>query len=81
MFQKIGEYSIPSYAVCYLEYGEADGLEPEDIGNIDGWLAREFDGFHSLCFDYTRDDASFTPYPEFGLACDTLDCAVWGHTA
>jgi len=39
-----------------------------------------------LTFDYHRDedgetvDSSFTPYPDYGLACDTITCDVWGHS-
>lgn len=29
---------VPSYAICYLIYGEPDGLNDEDIENIDQWI-------------------------------------------
>lgn len=84
MFEQIGKFSIPTYAVCYLEYGDSEGLSSDDIENIDDWV-KSFSEHQSLVFDYDRDDdgdtldASFNTNPDYGLACDTLDAEVWGH--
>jgi hypothetical protein len=66
------EYQFPSYALCALFNGDLDGLDDYDIENfnrfmeqnknIDVWDDKEPD-----------QEPYFTPYPEFGLACDVVD--------
>jgi hypothetical protein len=73
------EVQLPTYAICYLEYGETSGLEEEDIKNIDSWAKEYYDRAEELngnvVFDYA-DDAGFNHFPDFGLACDTITCTV-----
>jgi hypothetical protein len=66
------EYQFPAYALCALFYGDLDGLDDDDIDlfnrfmeqnkNIDVWDDKEPD-----------QEPYFTPYPEFGLACNVVD--------
>jgi hypothetical protein len=66
------DYQFPSYALCALFNGDLDGLDDNDIANferfmeqnknIDVWEDKEPD-----------QEPYFTPYPEFGLACNVVD--------
>lgn len=66
------EYPFPSYALAALICGDYSGLENEDIklldnfikanSHIDRWEDKEID-----------QEPYFTPYPEFGLACNVVD--------
>lgn len=78
--------SIPDYALPYLCNGDASGLSPDDLRNIDKWAdeMRVF-GFTPDLFSFVRLDgdalyvdpgqeASFTSCPAFGLPCDCFTC-------
>ena len=80
MLEEINTYDIPTYAVTYLEYGDSSGIEQDDIDNIDEWLTRELNGFESLVFEWNHENnESFVHTPEFGLACQVIECTIWGH--
>ena len=65
-----GEYNIPCYALCYLFYGDRDGLTDEDISTIDNFIKRErLSGCSMSIVEDSYDE--FNRYPAFGLACDT----------
>lgn len=66
-----GEYDIPCYALCYLFYGDQDGLTDEDISIIDKFMEKED---LSGCAKTTKDDSynEFNSHPAFGLACNTI---------
>jgi len=53
-------YDIPTWALTYIEYGEADGLSDDDIGDIDAFIESlpNGKGGRVLCFD-CLDDPSF----------------------
>ena len=61
---------IPTWALCYLINGDADGLTDEDIALIDSWLELT----HFAVLATLDEETTFNPYPAFGLACDTADC-------
>ena len=46
-------YNIPTWALCYIEYGEADGLSVEDIEAVDAFIESlpNGKGGRVLCFD------------------------------
>ena len=68
--------NIPSWAVCYLEYAEMDGLSDEDIAMIDKWLEDlENDGFTNPVFVFDE-NTGYHEYPEFGLGCDCIKCTI-----
>lgn len=70
---------IPSYAVCYLIYGESDGLTEDDIKNIDSWVEKMQNNNNGKCFDVSPisgRDEYFDPCPCFGLPCDSIDCWI-----
>ena len=53
-------YNIPTWALIYIEYGEADGLSVEDIEAVDAFIESlpNGQGGRVLCFD-CLDDPSF----------------------
>ena len=70
---------IPSYAVCYLIYGESDNLSEEDIKNIDSWVEKMQNDNNGKSFDISPisgRDEYFNPCPCFGLPCNSLDCWI-----
>ena len=71
---------IPDYALPYLVNGDASGLEESDVKAVDAYMAQYYDearaiGGHVI-FSAGDGEASFTWYPEFGLACDCVDCTI-----
>lgn len=68
---------VPSYAVGYLVYGEADGLNSDDVENIDQWVERmRKDGKRLEINPISGRDEYFSNNPPFGLPCNVLDCWV-----
>lgn len=70
---------LPSYAVCYVEYGNEDGMSEEDIKLCDEWLASLSEG-GQLHFEY-GEESYFTKSPAFGLACDCVEVKVYQVSA
>ncbi len=82
-FEHIEDTAIPSWAMSYLENGDASGLEAGDEEVIQEWLYTRFPDHHSLVFDWIETNGEyaphFTPFPVFGLATDCCDVSIWGH--
>ncbi len=85
------ELKIPSYALSYLVNADSSGIETEDIENIDNFMlqfyteAKEKNGHVIFNTSEVIDDEGevleytepyFCSFPEFGLACDVIDCEV-----
>lgn len=73
---------IPSYAVCYLIYGESEGLTDEDIQNIDQWVDKMEKANNGRSFDVnpiSGCDEYFDSNPCFGLPCYVEDCWIIYH--
>tara|TARA_R100001079_G_scaffold75150_1_gene40216 strand:- start:1086 stop:1343 length:258 start_codon:yes stop_codon:yes gene_type:complete len=53
-------YNIPTWALIYIEYGEADGLSVEEIDDVDAFIESlpNGRGGRVLCFDCS-DSPSF----------------------
>jgi hypothetical protein len=72
---------MPAYAVVYLEYGHDSAFTPEDIRNVDGFMAvyyemaNQYPGGH-VFIDYGEEESYFTWSPAFGLACDVYDATI-----
>lgn len=64
--------SIPTWALCALINGDYTGLEDEDIALVEGWLSAT--GYTIVCCPEEDEEPYFNPFPEFGLACDCIDC-------
>ena len=68
--------NIPAWSVCYIEYGDADGLSEEDIDTVDDWMkSLNKAGFTELVFSI-GEDTGFHMFPEFGLGCDCVECTI-----
>ena len=68
---------IPTWALCYLIYGDASNLTDEDIAIADKWC--EANKVSSVCAPDTQEGECipyFTHYPAFGLPTDVIDCHV-----
>lgn len=64
---------IPSWAVCYIEYGERNDLSDEEVAMVDKYLEDLCkEGYQLLC---PKEDAEeeFNWHPAFGLPCSTVD--------
>lgn len=71
---------IPSYAICYLIYGESDDLTCEDIENINRWVEKMQEQRNGRYFDISPvsgREEYFEPVPPFGLPCSVVDCWVF----
>jgi len=63
---------IPTYAICYLEYGDCSALEHGDIQAIDFFLER----YNSPVFEY-GEEKYFSHNPAFGLGMTCVECKVF----
>lgn len=67
---------IPTWAICYLEYGDPTGLTDEDIEQVDEFISDNFP--HGFVMEIVADeDQCVTPYfasrPAFGGGCEVYD--------
>lgn len=68
-------FQIPSWALCYLMYGEADDLTEEDIEQIEHWQEK----YHlvDVVDDWETGEMQeeyFCISPAFGKGCNVVDC-------
>lgn len=64
---------IPTWAIGYLMYGQAEaGLEDEDLVVVQAW-EKQNPNLNLLDVDWETKN-EFDPYPEFGLAGETVTC-------
>lgn len=79
MIKEIGTYTIPAWAVPYLEYGQMDGLEHDENESVDWFMTElEKEGFTAFSFEYAHEQ-EFSHQPEFGLPCECYETRVFGH--
>ena len=65
-------FKIPTYAVCYIEYGDAEGLDDNDINLIENFVRTNFPKGYAA--DWSNlDHPYFSTHPEFGKATDVVD--------
>lgn len=64
--------NFPSWSICALEYGDFEGLENEEIKQVNRF-AEKYAGAY---FEYSS-DSHFSNSPEFGLACDCVILTVY----
>lgn len=67
---------IPTWAICYLEYGDPSGLDEEDVMMADAFINDNFP--RGFTMELVVDDANcIQPYfahrPAFGLASEVYD--------
>lgn len=69
-------FSIPSWAVCAIEYGDYSGLSDDEIRQIEDF----FEDFP--CDKFTiqwGEDEYFSNSPAFGLPCTCIDAEFYEH--
>lgn len=65
---------IPTWAMCYLEYGDPTGLDENDIVQADEFINQFENGFvMEIKAENECVSPYFTKYPAFGLACEVYD--------
>ena len=65
-------FKIPTYAVCYIEMGDAEGLDDNDIKLIEDFVRSNFP--KGYVADWSKiDHPYFSSCPEFGKATDVVD--------
>ncbi|MBR6980507.1 MAG: hypothetical protein IKH88_11845 [Prevotella sp.] len=65
-------FKIPTYAVCYIEMGDAEGLDDNDIKLIEDFVRTNFP--KGYVADWSKiDQPYFSSCPEFGKATDVVD--------
>jgi len=62
--------AIPEWALCYLYYGDESNLSEEDKKLCDDFLKK----YRFVSEKDEQPESYFTHYPEFGLACNVIDC-------
>ena len=71
---------VPEYSLCYIINDDASGLNDEEVKNIDTFMQEYYDRASELkghvIFSTTEEEGSFNPFPEFGLACNTVTCKI-----
>ena len=71
------ETNIPTWALCFLEYGDYSNISEEDEAAVAAWqeeLAAE--GFTSPTLDYHWGTESFMTNPAFGLPTECVETTV-----
>ena len=61
--------NFPEYMVCYAYYGDASGVQAEDIEAFERW--REQEKLLSL-IGIASEDGQFCSHPAFGRACSCV---------
>ena len=58
--------NFPTYAIVYAMYGDASGLEEEDVQAVDKFMLDNGLGWMADC----SEDSHFSNFPAFGKACE-----------
>jgi hypothetical protein len=78
MLTEIDTVKIPVWAVCYLEYGESDGLTRHEKRLVRDFLA-SFGDYENLTFDYAEESYFSHNNDIDGLGGTVVDAVVYGH--
>ena len=77
---KTFKVELPDYCLSYLVNGDSSGLRADEIINVDLFMDEYYDYAEELkghvVIDVIDEEGSFNPFPEFGLACNTLACNI-----
>lgn len=71
--KEVIKMEIPEWALCYLVNGDSTGLSDEDTKMVQDW---ERDN-HVYEVEPLEEEGSFSRYPEFGKACNVVECNVF----
>ena len=74
------ELAIPSWALSYIINSDASGLDDDEISQVDRYMA-QFETEAKSVGGYiiivaSQDEPYFSKWPEFGLACNVVDCTL-----
>lgn len=65
---------IPTWALCYITYGDPTALTDEDIALVDEWRDCNNVADVVLHAEGETPHPYFTHYPAFGLPTEVMDC-------
>ena len=71
--KEVIKMEIPRWALCYLVNGDLTGLSDEEIKIVQDW---ERDN-HVYDVESLEEEGSFSWRPEFGKACNVVECNVF----
>lgn len=71
----IENYTIPTYAIPYLEYGDISDLTEQDKEEIDKFLERTYIEGKNRLFNYSENEF-YSNYPEFGLPGNCCELTI-----
>lgn len=71
--KEVIKMGIPEWALCYLVNGDLTGLSDEDIEIVQEWEKKN----HVYEVEPLEEEGSFSYYPEFGKACNVVECNVF----
>lgn len=60
-----GKFDIPEWALCYLENGDVDNLEEDEIAVANAWIEEHFPNGYYMEIDW-EDYNELDFYPAFG---------------
>jgi len=65
---------VPTWAICYLCYGDRSDLRDSEVRLIESWYSSLRSDAQRLgaevCLDYGQEYPEFTNHPAFGLPCE-----------
>lgn len=62
--------AMPTWAICYIEYGDNSGMTDEEAAMVDKWLTRYRRPLISFREEF------FCSQPAFGLPCTCVTAAI-----
>lgn len=73
MIEYITTESIPTWAMCYIEYGDVGDMTDEEVDMVNDFM--ESYGF-PIIIEYGEEEF-FTSCPAFGLPCDCVEGKIY----
>ena len=64
MIVQTDSVAMPTWAICYIEYGDSSDMTDEEAAMVDKWLTR----YRRPIFRYGEEEF-FSHRPAFGLPC------------
>lgn len=73
---------IPSWSLCFIEYGDNSGLTDEDVQQVNDFYesyrkhGKVIQGIYPINDESENFESYFSSSPAFGLPGDVVDCDV-----
>ena len=74
---EIATVDLPSWAIPLFANGDNSHLTDDDERTALEWYDDLVEEHGPITLDYSGDRDEFTPYPAFGLACDTERVTIY----